>query len=316
MNILHINLEFDCAGVSWELCKAINKFTEHEARHVMRRTTHAAYNTDKLFNNISEILHLVEWADILHFNQWIWTHIPGDAFSFIPCNEYPKDNPFTPYLKDKKVFFHFHGGFHQLSPDYWFSECERFGARMFKCDPYSRLASAKWMPNILDLSQIPYVPFNERNNTHITIMGSKNDTRRVNQLIDISFKYLQKYFPFTYSFFDEIPRGEALKMRSTTSITIDNTTQGFTGMWGWEALAMGQALMARLSDRTWDAYAGLGGMPPIINVENIDDVAHIVTLLIDQRSNLESLCQISRDWALKNYNEERLVKLYVDEYAS
>jgi hypothetical protein len=316
MNILHINLEFDCAGVSWELCKAINKFTLHEARHVMRRPTHAAPNTDKIFTSIDEIIHFVEWADVLHFNQWLWTHRPGDAFAFAPFNEYTGDNPFTPYLKDKKIFFHFHGGFHQLSPEYWLQECEKVGAKMFKCDPYSRLAGAKWMPNVLDLSQIPFTTFEDRNNTHITIMGSRSDTRRLNSLIDISFKYLQKYFNFTYVFYDEVPRDILLPIRSKSSITIDNTTQGFTGMWGWEALALGQALIARIEPEVNESYETLGDMPPIINVNNIDDIARIVRVLINRQSNLKDICAYSKQWVSQYYNEERLVQRYVDEYTS
>jgi hypothetical protein len=318
VNILLINLEFDCAGVSWQLRNAINKYTPHKAVHIMRQETMAAKQTDRKFKVLPEIYDLLTWADVLHFNQWIWTHRPGQAFTFYPVDEYKEENPFEQFLKHKKVFFHFHGGYHQLDPSYWIRECSRVGAKMFKCDPYTKILGAKWMPNILDFSVVPFQE--KKDNTKIAIMGSRGDNRRINALIEDSFKYLQRSHHFTYKLFHDMDRYEALRERSSYGITIDNTTQGFIGMWGWESLLMGQALISNFDDGVLEEYSALGegGLFPAVHVLNIDDVARNVRHMLNPE-NQERMLELQREahqWMLDYYNPERLVEKYVQEYAS
>jgi hypothetical protein len=322
VNILLINLEFDCAGVSWQLREAINRYTPHIAKHVTRRHTMAAQNTDRLFERIDEISDLCEWADVLHFNQWIWTYQPGQPFAFQPKSGYGSGHPFEEFFKPgKKIIFHFHGGPLQLNPGYWVDECKRVGARILKCDPYSMIEGAEWIPNILDIDEIPHKPFSERNLADprglpfVSIMGGLDDTRRINRLIRESLEYLRQFFQFDYGFFGTVPRAMALTARSNYQISIDNTTQGFIGMWGWESLALGQALIARFHPDVLSAYEELGPEIPVYDANNIDDVACILRMLFEDPEELRDACRLSREWMLKYYHAERLVKRYVDAYA-
>ncbi len=158
----------------------------------------AAEHTDRLFTSVEEIFDLCEQADVLHFNNWIWTHRPGYAFGFEPENEYSNGHPFQRFFKQgKKIVFHFHGGPLQLDPRYWVDESNRVGATMIKCDPYTDIPGAHWMPNILNCEELPYKPglqnrIAARGMPGVSIMGSLHDHRRVNGLIKNAFEYLRQ----------------------------------------------------------------------------------------------------------------------------
>lgn len=307
MRVLLINLEFDCAGVAWNLAGALRGLG-HECKHVMNRPTYAARNTDVMFNSIEQVVSMCEWADVLHFNQWIWTHRPGvTPCGFQPSNEYSGASPFAPFLKIKRVVFHFHGGLHQLRPDYWVSECARVGARILKCDPITPIPGATWLPNVLDNIEARVdrnAPF------RVAVMGALSDQRRNNQQIQAALKYVG----MPHDFFGEIPRPEALQKRRQYAVTIDNLTQGFTGMWTWEALAMGQVPLARLCPEALMAYSAIGAGCPIRNVPNID---HAVTEILRLQSDPPACADLERQgiaWMRDNYRADRIAQMYVDFY--
>jgi len=309
MKILLLNLEFDCAGVSWNLRTAL-RAAGHEAVHVAYRPTAAAPHSDKFFKRVEEILPLCEWADVLHFNQWIWTHHPGkDPYLFMPVNDYGSGSPFDSVLKKKKVVYHLHCGPHQLNPQYWLDKCAEAGAAVFKCDPISPI-NAKWMPNVLDM------PVSRKFNPmtspmSVCIYGSFSDTRRTNCQIRDALEYLGVPFKF----FVDDPREQALVGRSRFPLTIDNLTQGFVGMWAWEAMAMGQPVIARIDEVAADKYAEMfGGPVPFLHAPNIDWVGWWISRLED-RSRLAAVSDNVMSWIARCYRPETIVGMYLAEYA-
>jgi hypothetical protein len=309
LHVLHINLEFDCAGVSWNLCQAINQHTRHEARHVMHRDTFAAPSTDRRFERVADIMDLVEWADVLHFNQWIWTHRPGNKPMWHAGNEYGTGNPFAAALKTKRVLFHFHGGPHQLAPDYWIRECGRVGATMLKCDPVLPLPGAQWVPNLTDVPEgcgvAESAPFG------VSVYGDAGDMRRNNAMIFASLDHAK----IPYRAFPSIPRAEAFRLRQQYPVTVDNLTQGFMGMWTWEALTMGAAVVSRVCDTARSEYARVfGEAPPVQQAENVDMLVRTIQRLRDDRAALAAVQQAGRTWAAQHLDPAQLVRAYVDLY--
>ncbi len=303
MKILLINLEFDCAGVSWNLRNALVA-AGHEALHVMTRATYAAPKTDRMFRDPHEILDLCEWADVLHFNQWIWTHRVGHrVLEFVPENEYGNGHPFAKVMQHKRVVYHFHGGQHQLRPDYWISECRRVGAKILKCDPLCPLDGAAWLPNVLDVENIE--PVHANLPLRVAIMGSLSDTRRNNAAVCAALKYLG----ISHDCFGTDPRAKALQERRSYPVHVDNFTQGFVGMWTWEGLAQGATVYARLAPAVEAAYERVWDIiPPICNVQNIDEFA--ASLL-----RYKHLPGAGREWTLTYNNPVQAAKRYLEFYA-
>ena len=135
-------------------------------------------------------------------------------------------------------------------------------------------------------------------------------------MIKDSLNYLKQYFSFHYQFIEGKQKQEAMKERRFFNLSIDNLTQGFIGMWGWESLAMGQVLFARLSPITREAYNGLGGHCPIDSVENIDELANAIRFWISQPYLINQESKRIRKWMEKNYHPKKLVERYIEIYRS
>ena len=316
MRVLLINLEFDCAGVAWHLRNALNNIPGWKACSVVRRKTPAAPDCDWVYGEIEDVVHAAGEYDILHFNNWIWTHKPGDsAFNFHPFNEWGEHHPFEKLIGQKQFVFHFHGGYHQLDPSYWIRECRIANAKMLKCDPISPISGAKWLPNILDINNVHHQTVGYSDKVNIAIHSDITDGRRNNKVIVESLRYLAKTLPITHTCFNSIPRQQALELRRAYNISIDNLTQGFIGMWGWESLAMGQVLLSRLDPRTLKAYEEMfDALLPMQNTTNVDEIGEMVGFYSKHPSALQQDGEMALNWAYKYYQPENIVRKYVDFY--
>ena len=316
MKVLLINLEFDCAGVSWHLRNALNSIPGWEACSIVKRHTPAAPYADYCYCEIDDITKAAEGFDILHFNNWIWTHKPNtNAFLFHPYNEYGEGHPFEKLVGKKKFVFHFHGGFHQLNPAYWVRECKLADASILKCDPIAPIPYATWLPNVLDLSTIrPHtVPYND--GVRVAIHNDTADGRRNNKVIVQSLDYLSHTQPITHQCFSNMLRYEALELRRSYNLSIDNLTQGFTGMWGWESLALGHVLLSRYDPRTLTAYKKMFGEDvPVRDVTNIDEMAEIAMFYVKHPNALQQDGENAIRWSHTHYTPSTIVRKYIDFY--
>lgn len=313
-----INLEFDCAGVSWNLAEAINELTGHTATHVVRDFTYCATHTHKQIQTAEEVAALAEEYDVLHFNQWLWTHKPkgADRISFLPRSDYSELTPFDSLLKRKKVFFHFHGGKLQLNPTYWVNECKANNVRMFKCDPVTPIPGARWMPNITTVSPL----FDVAKSTDkllAAVHGSPDDPRRINGLIRDAMEYLRDVcrLPIEFKFFGGMPYDECIRERRNYHVSIDSLSQGFVGMWSFESLAMGQVVLSNVCPKARAYYNNFGSMDcPIVPTFTIDEMANNIIRLCYNRQELEEVGYKSLQWIRTCYDRRRIVERYIDEY--
>jgi len=307
-NVLVVCLEFDPAGVGWGLRTAINQLTNHKVRHCAFRTTFAAPFTDRTFKSVDEIRDLLDWADVLHFQSHIWTHISGNrCFDFIPENEYCGPSPFEPWLKSKRVFFHMHCGRYQQNPDYWVKECARVGATIVRCDPLCPVDGAVYLPNVVDVptdcAVDPNAPF------AVALYGDQRDTRRNNaQIMDIL-----KWLGIPHKGFADVPRAQAFEERRNYAVALDNLTQGFVGMWTWEGLAMGAACVSRVAPSAEREYARVyGQVPPIMNVQNIDEMAKALRALRDSADLRAEMAERGRRFARECMTPEAIAAQYLN----
>lgn len=317
MNVAHICLEFDCAGVAWNLSQAINLYSEHESRHACYRFTHVATQTDIQIRNMTQVKQLAVWADVLHFHQWIWLHRPGGrlACNFDTFDDYGDGmHPFRSVLADanKRTVFHFHGGKHQLRPGPWIEECERVGAKILKCDPLAPIAGATWMPNVCSIpDNLRAVPLSDMGPARVAIMGGLHDKRRNNGFICDALTEAV----IEHDLFHERPKAQALEQRQAFHVAVDNLTQGFAGMWTWESLALGQVVFCRLDELTKLAYADtFGAMPPIVHVPNVDVMVSQINALRDNPETCRDIADSGRAWTKQFNRPEHIAAKYMEMY--
>ena len=322
LKIAIINLEFDCAGVGWNLKKAIEKYTEHKCKHVTKKITSFAHNTDFLLdhNNINQFEEIIKWADVLHFNQWIWTHDPfkqNNEFAWTPSKDKPLMD-YDKYFRNRKVFFHFHAGEVLSIPQYYEREVSRIRAKIFTCDPPSELCvkGAKWMPNVLDFTNMPECKANPKDGVLNIFCGHGHADDRKN--VSLYKRYIEVLVKNEYKIgFDVIwglDKELSFTKRSAYHIAIESLTEGYIGMVGWEAMAMGQVVIARLAKQSVRRYADLGEAPPIINCDSASLMMKEIRDLYDDRNRLDQLMAESKSWMKEHYSPDKIVEMYIKEY--
>lgn len=325
MRIAIINLEFDCAGVGWNLKQAIEKYTNHKCKHVTGKLYPYASKTDLLMNlredstGVQELRKILEWADVLHFNQWMWNHNPSQHKSPFEWNSY-KDTPITqfyPYFKRKKVLFHFHSGELLAAPGFYEEEARKVGAKILTCDPPSELCvkSASWIPNVLEFSNMPKARFPSGLALNVYSGHGQNDDRKNGALYK---RYLDTVansgYQVSFESINGIEKEQSFRKRQDFQIALESLTEGYIGMVGWEAMAMGQVVMARLAPSTVEKYATFGKPPPIINCDTVALMMKEVRDLYTNRSKLREAMIKSMHWMQKYYRPEKIVDMYIKTY--
>ena len=83
---------------------------------------------------------------------------------------------------------------------------------------------------------------------------------------------------------------------------------------GWEAMAMRQVVIGRLSNYTKIKYAELGENIPIISGESIQEIDHLIRGFVKEPGLLIDCMQESRAWMERFYAPEIIVDKYIKEY--
>lgn len=320
MNILHLNMFGDPAGASFLLHETLRKYG-HNSRHLIPAERHIhliQQGCDIILNNKLQYLDKIfRTADIIHVNQQVIDD------NYLPNKE------ILNYLKNKPFIFHNHGGFQLLNPD---EQINRLKARVKKdfpivvCSPLTKLImpDSIWLPNIIPIYDQLYRPiirtYEKEYNVKICckIFSTQARMYKGTDVIEEMIKVflIDKWgFPIEFKVFQDTPIIRVLQQSAEYHICIDNLTQGFIGLAGWESLSKGQVVLARLHPTVEEHYKSLGeGTQPIINVSGMDEMCKVIRKLCEDRQLLKKKCEESRQWMEKYYQPKKIMKSYIDLY--
>ncbi len=311
MKVLHLN-NSDPVGVNWILHQELKKLGI-ESRHVIFRKSgihRQQQGTDIIAeDNMEEFKRLLDWADIYH--------IDGD----INCDLID----LRPYLAKKKFIFHNHGGYNLLYPEYQYAGIKacRDNFPYVVCSPLTKLIipNAIWIPNIVHIKEQIYLPIERDFFSKLMIchkvFSLQSRLYKGSDIIDeMVNNFLGKVWQFNLvlDIFYNMTIFEVLNKTAHYHICIDNLTQGFCGMSGWESLSKGQVVIARLDPVVQKAYNEFGPNCPIINVSGMDEMCKVIRELYNDREYLKSKCEESRKWMEKYYTPSRIAKMYLKLY--
>lgn len=320
MKIVHINPSGDPAGVSWLLHEAMLKEGYH-SRHIIYSPNHVhivQQGQDIIYlKNPEKADKIIEEADILHINGYI----RGEIWKFNGKMQMNLDK----HLKKKKFVFHNHGGSVLLNVDAQLKEVKSFNKdfKFVACSPLTKLIykNTKWLPNICPIDSKIYkpVPRNFKGKImvcHKTFSPDVKPWKGTDVIEDTVNRLKNEFkFPIHFKWFHSMKISECLKESAHYHICIDNITQGFIGMSGWESLAKGQVVLSRLHPVVEKAYKKFGkGTCPIINVSGMDEMAKVLRYYCDNRDALFQKCKESYEWMQKYYTPKRVVELYIELY--
>lgn len=318
--IAYICAKDDAAGVGWFHAEGIYESpSTTAARHVVGHSTHLMQLEDlKIGIDDAAIRKTLDECDLIHLNLLL----PDDRLSLLDV---------TPWLdKGKPVIFHMHGGHWPWDRQKINLFQKTYNATLVSCTPgiEKLYSSARWMPNYLPISEslslreavyfhpradwqslptLPSVGF-----YHNYSPGKGGDLIHLMQLWIEKELELGGLFNLEYRDSSPIPLREHLTQKKKHDVTIDNITQGFIGMAGWEAMAQGQVLLSRLDEYALREYTKLGDgqPPPIVNVAWWDELAVYLIEMGKDPDAIVDLKRRTRAWMLEHYNAERIIQLW------
>lgn len=315
-SVVHLNLDCDPAGVSWLLHKELLK-SGIESHHLLGSSyahlgVAGGYGLS-ILDKKAEAEEILSKADIVHINI-------GLLDSFATGLDYPS------LLKGKCLILHNHGGDPCLDPEKQLSELNGISdnVKHIVCSPLTKYVAKDsiWLPNIIPINEPIYKPIVR--NYAIPLMVchkvfSSVNTRKGSDLLDYVINgYLSRNgYLISLQIFNDLPIKDCLEQSAHCHICVDNLTQGFIGMCGWESLSMGQVVIARLDPIVEAAYNSMSGnkdQNPILNVSGMDEMSMVLRELCADKGRLMQLAKYSRWWMQKYYSPAGIVAKYIDMY--
>tara|TARA_R110002111_G_C6005195_1_gene373763 strand:+ start:3527 stop:7105 length:3579 start_codon:yes stop_codon:yes gene_type:complete len=316
--IAYICANRDHAGIGWFHVEGIyENLPDTAARQVLGKSTHLQQLGDLIIGEDDvEIKQMLDECDLIHINGLL----PDDHASLLDV---------TPWLdRGKPVIFHMHGGHWPWDRQKINVFRETYNATLVSCTPgiEKLYPGARWMPNYMPISQngklreerffYPREDWESLADPISVGFYHNYGTGKGADLITLTQPWIEKELGLLGLFNLEcrdnspIPLREHLPQKKKHDVVIDNITQGFIGMAGWEAMAQGQVLLARLDEYAVREYAKLGDgqLPPIVNVAWWDELAVFLIEMHKDPEALINLKQRSRDWMLKYYHAERILQ--------
>lgn len=313
IKVAHIHPWWDSASVGVLYAKWMNRNTDVEIRHIYGGRTELRHDEDLFINDDdAEIENVLNEADILHFNTYLWD---------MDKRYYAKPTyfNFVPFLKKKKVIYHIHGNELCLEPKR-IKDLKSSGMHFITCSPImTRMYDyIDWIPNIIPIDDKLYQP-EERKNKILNFLFSVIYTHNKGKdVVDFTFKWLERYgYKFNYeSWLLKYKIEDCLKERKKFDVVVDTLTQGFIGMVGWESMCHAQAVLARLLPVTEKAYTSLGKghRPPIINCDCMESLALNAIDLIEDKAKCKKIGEEGRAWMEEYYYPEKIGNMYRDYY--
>ena len=309
--VLHINPTIDCAGVSWNLCSALNKHTKIQCTHIIGEKHPFGYKYGLLFGkdiNTNELEELVRQADILHFNHMDYLE-PSFGIDW------------KKYLGRKIFVYHSHSGWEegkeynhiyklgQLFNRYQSADatlvCNSANIKIFK--------NSQWIPNVLPDCETEY----KRDFSAKLKVGHFASNSKYKD-VDVMKKLMQKLgeiadYNLVMNFCD---RERLLKMMSKNHILFDNIWQGYFGMTTLEAMQRGVVPITKSVEKSYNAYCEKLGCNeiPIIRVEGMKGVEEVIKCLDSDRKLLEDKSNECKKWINNYYSEKKIVGIWEEFY--
>lgn len=305
----------DPAGVGWLLARGMNESRDSIAvRHILH-TRSAMQQQDDLIigEDDAEIDEVLKQATVWHLQMW------------------PNSRYMALRRPDQALIHHDHCGVFALQADKM-QRLRDMGCTFLSCAPgiEQLIPDSRWVPNPMPLDPTGFAWYSDLYElgreivdepvkiqmSHNYACGKGADAvlwgiDEIRRVFGIELEHNVRADHTAV-----VPFRQHLQASKAANVLIDNFTQGFIGMSGWEGLAHGQAVLARLDERAIREYTALGEgePPPIINCLSQNE---FVAALLDLHRNpvkLTAIRKASREWAIRWYSQERIVGKWADVY--
>jgi hypothetical protein len=269
--------------------------------------------------NQSEILKLLETADIIHLHNWI----------DLSQNKFGLD--FNRYLKKgQRLIRQFHTEPGKLAKTWGVSQHEIINdsvAQLVLAQFHERYyPRARIVPNIVPIFDQDYLPSTAKApNASCRIFFSPTsmrsawesrwNTKGAFETIKIVEKQ-QKKLHFEFECISRRPHLETLSKKQASDVVIDEVVTGSYHLSTLEGLSQGKPTLAYLDNRTISTiYEVTGAISqiPIVNTQ-LEDLSAALKRLVEDKPLRGYLGAYSREWMEKHWSDAQMIQHYVHAY--
>jgi hypothetical protein len=317
LKTLLVNPAWDAAGVSIRQCKAINKYTNWEARH-FRSTPTFNYATDITPENykVDEFVSLIEQSDIIHF-----------------CSATPIYNTCTmnwgfdwnPLLKNKVVIFHDYCSFpghwrdRAEAKDFWNRKEEMGWSAIFSSIPQAVhiYKDCVYIPDIVDEKS---EEFELSNRSFDKVKLCYFPTGGGNNKNQAEFSQAMNQVSKNHKIETIITNGQSnsmvLNMKKRANLGFDALWREYHGMTTVENLALGIPTMCNISSEFVVEFNKFFQTDffPFELVTNVTDIVSCISNYANNLDLLELRSKAVRQFMFEHWSAENIAKRIVKEY--
>lgn len=317
MKTLLINPAWDAAGVSIRQAKAINKYTNWQARH-FRATPTFGYDTDITPDNYNkeEFVEIIKESDIIHFCS--------ATYNYNTCNM-SWGFEWEPLIKNKVVIFHdycsFPGGWRERAnaKDYWET------ATKIKCDAiFSSIPQAVniykdciYIPDIVDEQSEEFQLDSNKayDIIHIghfpTGAGNNKNTNELRQALS-RLPFIKNSIPNSSS----LKNLDVLRIKKDINLGFDSLWREYHGMTTVENLAMGIPTMCNIGNEFYPAFNEFfqTSFNPFEKVTDVTGIVNCITSYLKDISKLKERGLEVRRFMEEYWSANNVINKMVKEY--
>lgn len=307
------------AGAPIRLVQTINRLTDMRAR-LIDLHRFGIYDHDLVFSESpQEALQVAENADIIHLHNYM----DCGSQHFFPINFEQMRGA------GKRIIRHYHSTSEWIAQQMQISESELLSCELpslvIAQYPERFFPKSRVVPNIIPHSQALYQPLHkltEKPVHDLFFSPTKSvgaferrwDTKAAPETSEMMRKVAERT-GCSFNIMTGRPLHEVLEAKRRSRIVIDDLATGSYHLTGLEALAQGKPVLAYLDERCLRLLRYISGSDhcPFINVR-LEDAEEVLLWLLDHPRECEEIGKAGREWMLMYWNEEKMIKHFVDVY--
>lgn len=290
MNILCVSL-YDNGGQLQQLSNALNKYTNHNCKHLNYEPSFLDYDVDINANDYrnEELKELLKDRDFFIFSEIITDKFKELNFELNRNNTIMRCFG-TITRKQLNEYRHI-----------WSNSFITFASGGFDNTIHPYLGFCAYhIPNLYDFDEFPKV--NRGNKIKICQAATKLEKKNTKEVIEI-MQRLEKDFGIEPVIVHGVSWKETLEIKATCHITIDQFIFGPYASSAIESMYFGQPVISRLSPFVRSMHPDI----PIVQSELNDVYDTIKKLLLDSNS-IDVIGQLGHDYAKKEHSAEKNIK--------
>jgi hypothetical protein len=301
----------DPAGTAILFAQAINRFTQHTCRLITTERIEAFacdYDLHVAYDNLQEVRHLLRHSDVFHFHKTFEEELELGPYRV------------ADYVRGKRVVYHLHGHPRERGrPDWVRARLGRPAAVAVSTpDLLEIYPSASWIPNLVPIRDVPYLPRRCDRTVTSTIHGdvclighspSRADIKRTEDFVEVVRTLQPHHADMRIEVNQGLTQRDNLVRKRAWNVSVDTLIGGF-GMNSLESLCHGIPVVANIREIERAHLADFSGgvRHPWVVAHDVPSLRDALDGLLRDRGRRREVGEYSREYMERVHTPERVLE--------